>query len=127
MSIHAVIREALRDLVDGRCYPSIFPQDERGNITTKWPAIRYSIVSAVPPSDVCGTGDTTADDTTVQIDIVAKTDGAAQALLEEVITALLDTDPPCVRVSHRLVYDVETRTHRATVDYTFYASSVTSS
>jgi hypothetical protein len=127
MSIHAVIRMALRDLVDGRCYPSIFPQDERGNITTKWPAIRYAIVSAVPPVDSCGTGDTSADDTRVQIDCVAKTDGAAQALLDEVIAALIDTDPPCVRESHNLTYDIETRTHRATVDYTFYASSLAAS
>jgi hypothetical protein len=120
---------ALRGLVADRCYPATFPQDEEGNLTNKWPAIRYTIVSSIPAPDVCGSGDDdSADDTRVQIDCVAKTFGAADALRLQVIAALADIDPPCLREnSSGPLFDAETRTYRAVADYSFYPSSEVSS
>lgn len=124
--IEGVIFTALRGLVAGRCYPSIFPQLEVNGefvLAATLPAIRYTVVSATPVPDICGTDDGTTDETRVQIDCVAQTHGAAIALRDLVITALQSTDPPCTRDQGFTTFDTETRTHRATVDFLFHPSS----
>jgi len=64
----------------------------------------------------------------VQIDIVAKTHGAAVALRDLVITALQSTDPPATRQPGGFTdYDEVTKTYRITMDYQFSASSAAGS
>lgn len=118
--ISAVVREALRGLVAGRCYPNTFPQAPAVPV---WPSIRYSVISQQPVADICGTGDVSTDDTRIQVDIVAKTYGAAITLRDQVITAMVGLDPPAARDGGFEDYDAETETHRCTLDFIFCASS----
>lgn len=121
MSIPEVIYQELRALVADRVYPSVFPQGDR---LPTWPAIRFTLVSADPEPSLCGTNDEGTDSTRVQVDIVASTYDGMRALKAQVIAALETTDPPCVREPGGFeTYDAETKTHRATVDFTFYPSS----
>lgn len=116
--ISAVVFTALRGLVDDRCYASTFKQVTDG---AEWPAIRYTI-SSDPNASLCGS-DRSVDDARVQIDVVAKTYGAMDALRAQVVLALEAVTPPCVRESEIETYDTETKTHRAILDYSFYPSS----
>lgn len=131
--ISGVVFTALRGLVNDRCYPNEFPQElinppksstggSNPNYPT-WPAIRYYQLSALNAPCILGTGDEDTDDTTIQIDIVARTYGAMRSLVTQVIAALQDTDPPCTRDFVFEDYDEETKTHRGILRYTFYASS----
>jgi hypothetical protein len=119
--IEGQVFTALRSLVNDRCYPSIFPQPE--GVPPAWPAIRYSVISRVNPTDICGTDDVRTDDTRVQIDIVALTHGAVLSLQDQVITAMMGLTPPAVREGGFVTFDEETKTHRASLDYLFCASS----
>ena len=121
MSVSTVIYTALQGLVSTRCYPNEFPQRD-GSLPT-WPAIRYTIVSEFAPPSQCGTNDESTDDTSVQIDVVAKDYAAMRTLKGQVITALQSTDPPCARDGGQELWDAETKTHRAVLFYTFQASS----
>lgn len=122
--IEGVVNAALKGLVANRCYPVIFPQNEAGDITIAWPAIRYTIVSSDNPADICGTDSMDTDDTRVQIDVVAKTHGAAVTLRDQVITAMMGLSPPAVRVGNGFQgWDSETKTYRIILDYLFTASS----
>lgn len=121
--IEATVFTALRSLVNDRCYPARFPQNEKGDITTQWPAIRYTVVSAFNDADVCGTDTVDTDDTEIQIDAVAMTHGAMIALRDQVISAMQTTTPPCIRSGRFETYDPETRTYRATLQFTFHPSS----
>lgn len=118
--IEGIVFTALNGLVNGRCYPNIFPQEPE---LPTWPAIRYTVIAADNEESICGTDDVSTDDTRVQVDIVAKTHGAVLALRDAVITALMMTDPPCVRALNLQEYDEETRTHRVILHYVFQASS----
>jgi hypothetical protein len=119
--ISAVVFTALRGLVSDRVYPSTFAQPD-GNLPS-WPAIRYTITAADPHADLCGTDTGETDDARVQIDVVAKSYGAMVSLRDQVMTALLDLDPPAVRDGSFETYDTETKTHRAVLEYSFYPSS----
>jgi len=119
--IPGVVYTALKALVADRCYPSTFPQSPTNDAI--WPAIRYTIISADPVPDICGTDTGETDQTTVQVDYVAKTHGAAVALREQGRAALMATFPPCTRQNGFEIYDSETKTHRATDDYLFQPSS----
>lgn len=120
MSVSTVIYQELRALVADRVYPSAFPQ---GSPTPVWPAIRYTLVSLDPAASLCGTPGEDGDDVRVQIDIVATTHSAMRTLRTQVIAALDGTDPPCHRLPGGFeVYDAETRTHRAVIEYRFSQS-----
>lgn len=120
--IEGVIFTALKSLVANRCYPATFLQPDAGLPT--WPAIRYTVISADTEVDICGSGFTDTDDTRIQLDIVAKTNGAAIVLRDEVITAMMGLVPPAVRLGNGFqTYDEETKTYRIVLDYLFAASS----
>ncbi len=129
--ISGVIYTALQSLVSGRCYPSRFPQDASGAPGTsaptlsapQWPAIRYTIVDAQNEPTICGTDSVETDDTRVQIDVVALTHGAMLTIRDQVIAALLSTDPPGYRENYFETWDAETKTHRGILLFSFFASS----
>lgn len=123
--ISGVIFTALRSLVNDRCYPSKFEQPD--GTLPPWPAIRYTVVNANNVPTICGTDDVDTDDTTVQIDVVAKTHGGMVTVRDQVITAMQATYPPCIRDSVFETWDTETKTHRCVLTYTFYASSAAGS
>lgn len=121
LEVPQFIFESLRGLVSDRVYPSVFPQ---GDALPVWPAIRYTLISTVAPQSLCGSnteGD--ADDIRVQIDAVATTYAGMRNLKRDIVATLQDTDPPSTREGGFEVYDAETKTHRATMDYTFALSA----
>ena len=129
--ISGVIFSALRGLVSDRCYPNMFPQElieppstvPAGIPYPTWPAIRYQQVNANNDPTICGTDTEDTDDTTYQIDVVARTHGAMRVLCTQVIAALQVTTPPCTRDFFLEDYDEETKTHRGILRFTFYAST----
>jgi hypothetical protein len=129
--IGGVIFTALRGLVNDRCYPNAFPQEDIAAPGTSemppakptWPAIRYTVISVDNEGSVCGTDTTDTDNTTLQIDVVALTYGAMITLRDLVIAALQATDPPSQRVGLIETKDAETKTHRCILTYEFQASS----
>ncbi|MEO8630200.1 MAG: DUF3168 domain-containing protein [Betaproteobacteria bacterium] len=124
--IEGVIFTALKALVGNRCYPNTFLQPESGLPT--WPAIRYTITGSTSEVDICGTDSVDTDDTRVQLDIVAKTNGAAIVVRDQVIAAMMGLDPPAVRDGGGFqTFDDETKTHRIVLEYLFCASSAAGS
>lgn len=120
--VEGVVFTALRSLVGDRCYPNTFEQPPDGHLPT-WPAIRYTVISSDNVPDICGTDDADTDDTVVQLDIVAKTYGAAVSLRDSVYAAMQGLDPPAVRQSSFHTYDEDTKTQRIVLTYLFAASS----
>jgi len=118
--IAGVVYTALRGLVNDRCYPSRFPQEEE---RPTWPAIRYTLSGNNEPT-ICGTDTKATDDTRAVIDVVAVTHGAMLALVDQVIVALQSTDPPCYRDGESIeTFNPDTKTHRCILQYQFFASS----
>lgn len=117
--ISAVMFTALRGLVNDRVYPNTFPQ---GSVPV-WPSIRFVVLSQDAIEDITGTESVITDDVRLQIDVVAKTYGAAITLRDQAINALQNLDPPCVRVGGFEEFDSETTTHRCVLDYVFHPSS----
>lgn len=130
--ISAVVYTALRALVNDRCYPSAFPQEDIAApgvstpalVKPTWPAIRYTLIDGSNDATICGTDTVDTDDTTIQIDVVALTYGAMVTLRDQVISALQATDPPCTRDGYFETKDPETKTHRGILTYRFFASSL---
>ena len=120
--IEGIVHTALKGLVNGHCYASVFPQPDSGTLPI-WPAIRYTIVSRVNPADICGTDDLDTDDTRVQLDCVSLTHGGMLTLQDQVISAMMGLSPPAVRDGGFNTYDEETKTHRAVLDFLFCGSS----
>lgn len=130
--IGGVVYTALRGLVNDRVYPNRFPQTMVAppgsevpsvDVAPKWPAIRYTVTNANNEADVCGTDDTSTDDTDVQIDVVALTYGAMVSLRDQVISAMQGLDPPCTREAMFELPDADTMTHRCILTYRFFAST----
>lgn len=121
--ISGIIHTTLGSLVSNRVYPNTFLQPPNETLPT-WPAIRYQILDGDAAPDICGTTDVLLDDAEVQIDVVAKTYGAAAVLRDQVIAALRAlTDPPSIRRGLFETYDSETKTHRVILRYLFSPSS----
>ena len=117
----ALIFAALKGLVQNRVYPTVFTQDPQ---KPKWPAIRYVRVSTVPDLTICGSGDDDTADVDFQIDVVAANNADLVALQQAVKAAMAGIlDPVPVWTGEGVNYDFETRTHRCTLEYTFYPSS----
>ncbi len=123
--IDAVVRAACKSIFDGRFYPDTFLQKDGG--LPRWPAGRYTVISADNAETVCGTDDQSTDDTRIQIDVVDVTYQGREDKVVEVIAAMQDLEPPCSRVGLLKTYDEPTRTYRTVLDYLFYASSEESS
>lgn len=128
--IKPVVKSALSvagvaQYVGTRVFPTTFKQKDGG--LPAWPSIMYWIVSAIPPEDVCGTGDGSTDDTRVQIEIVANTDRERTLIVTAVRAAMQDLDPPASLDTYLEDYNDQTRTYRAIMDYIFYPSSEESS
>lgn len=117
--ITGVVFNALKGLVSNRCYPSTFPQE--GMPT--WPAIRYTLVDVITGTTICDDDLGETDDYRVQIDCVALTDGATQALRDAVFAAMQTVEPPARRDGWFMTYDPETKTHRAVITYLLQPSS----
>lgn len=123
MSYGAALLAALGPLVSGRCWPDAFPQPADAPV---WPAIRYIITGGSIAADACGSGDPETDDVSVQVDAVAQTADARDALVAQVRTALASFTPPAVLDSPPLhAWDPETRTYRGIVLFTIFGSSTT--
>lgn len=100
-------------------YPTVFPQIA----TPVWPAVRYTFVSVVPNSDICGDGDDNTSDQRVQFDLVASTYDGMRSLRLDVMAVFAMFYPPAQLELTQDEYDSETKTHRATLDYVFHGSS----
>lgn len=118
MGIEASLASALGPLASGRAYPDTFPQDYA------WPAIRYSVISALPDATACGNGGDNETDYRVQIDAVARTDTARDALRIAVVEAMRTFVPPAICLSWGKEYDSETKAYRARLDYLIHPSSL---
>jgi len=118
MSLKSDIYDALKGLVSLRCYPDRFPQQN----SPTWPAIRYSVVGGTSWEDLCGDGGAEAEDVRVQIDWVAETDPAREALTPQ-IRAAMTTLGWRIQGTPLEMFDAETKTFRATADWVFYQST----
>jgi hypothetical protein len=121
MTLEAELFADLKPLVNNRVYPSVFPQPTSG--LPVWPAIRYAIVSSVPVEDLCGDGDDTTADVRVQLDVVASTYSAMRTLRLQVMAVMVNFYIPARLDLSMDDYDVETKTHRGTLDYMISGSS----
>ncbi len=121
MTIDVVVRTANKAIFNGRFYPDTFLQKDGG--LPQWPAGRYVVISGVNEADIGGTDLRDTDNTTVQIDIAANTYAERESLVNQVIAAMQNLDPPCARDNVINDFDEPTRTYRAILEYTFYASS----
>lgn len=123
--IDATVYAALTSLFSGRVYPDTFVQ-KNGQLPAL-PACRYTRISGFNQSTICGSDDEDTDDTRVQLDIVAGTYDERETLVAQVITAMMNLDPPCYREGGvNREFDSETRNYRAFMDYIFAPSSAVS-
>ena len=120
--IDQTVRAALKGLFAGRVYPDTFLQ-KNGKLPTL-PACRYTRVSGINFTDICGSDHEDTDNTRVQIDIIAGTYDERETLIADVITAMMGLDPPCYRSDGvNREFDQETRNYRAFIDFIFTPSS----
>lgn len=119
-AMHEQLYAALAPLVDDRVYPLEFPQ-----ALPTWPAIRYSVISMIPGSSVCGDAEDEASDWRVQIDVAAADYDGVLATATTVRDALMAFDPTAILEGWGEESDPETGTYRVLLDYTFHPSSVT--
>lgn len=118
MSLKSDIYDALKALVSLRVYPNRFPQQN----SPTWPAIRYSMVSGTTWEDLCGDGGAEAEDPRVQIDWVADSDAARDALTPLIRSAMTALGWRITGTPQEL-FDEETKTFRATADWILYQST----
>ena len=107
----------LGPLVQSRAFPDNFPQD------TKWPAIRFSFVSAVPGVTICGSGMDPETDFTIQIDGVANNDTERDELRHVIQSAMSSFPLPATCDGWSKTYDAATKGYRIQLDYLIEPSS----
>ena len=124
MTITASIVTALSALVSNRVTPDMFPQ-ENGAPTV--PAIRYTLVPGGDNhADLAGDGDATTDDVRIQLDWIARTADARDALGLVIRAAMKTLDPPCVMDGTPIsTYDAETKVFRGIGFWVSQGSSTT--
>jgi hypothetical protein len=117
MSASTTLFATLQALVGARCYPDTFMQTS-GNLPD-WPAIRYQMIGGETHTDICGTGDGSADTLLVQVDVVCSTHAERETLTAQVRAAMdaLTNPPTTLQGSPRNSYDAETKTYRAELDF----------
>jgi hypothetical protein len=129
MNFDRAIFQTFGPIFEGRLYPSTFIQVD--GTYPLWPAGRYSIIDAVPPEDICGTGNGDEDDVRVQIDICAEAFDDMRALTQQVIdraelgltVATTEVACPARRQSLFVDYDSDAKVHRAVIDFILSPSS----
>jgi hypothetical protein len=118
---HDAVRTAVAGLVDGRYYPTKFPQE---STAPTWPAMRGTMVSGDNAIDQCGAGELDEEDLRLQLDVCATSYDQAAALFASACTALAVTTPAWIRQPGRFEgWDAEARVHRFTADFMLYQSS----
>jgi hypothetical protein len=121
MTIQTDLFATLGALVGSRAYPDRFPQAADGGT---WPAIRYSTVGGAIWPDISGAGTEETDDVRFQVDVVASTAAARDALVRQVRAAMATFTPPAVLDGPaRTEFDEETKTFRGSLDFIVYGSS----
>ena len=118
--IEGVVYTLLEPLVDGRVYAGNMLQDPD---LPQLPAITYEITSRNNEATACGTDDVSTDDVAVEVQFVAKTNGAAIALRDAGIAAMMAHAPPPVRGYGYSVKDEVLKTHVQVFEFIFYQSS----
>jgi hypothetical protein len=118
MTLKTDIFDALKGLVGNRCHPDRFVQGE----TPRWPAIRYSVVGGTSWEDLCGDGGEEADDVRIQLDWVAESEAAREALTPQ-IRAAMTALGLYIQGRPQEMYDAETKTFRATADWIAFQST----
>lgn len=119
---------ALRPLFpNGGVHASTFPE-WAGPLP--WPACRYTIVTASPFVTACGDleeddedGDDDTADVVLQLDVIAQDFDSCVALRKAVRKRLKTLDPPAICSQWQMTFDVETKVHRAILNYSLHASS----
>lgn len=101
--------------------PVIFPQPAKYN--PLWPAIRYTFVSGVPITDICGDGGDDSEDVRVQLDIVALTRSEVRTIRLKVRDLMQEFYPPATLDLEFDEYDIDTATYRWVMDYLIAPSS----
>lgn len=120
MTIEADVQTALQGFVDGRCYQDTFPQVPAIPVM---PAIRFTVISVVPPVDICGDGGDETADVRVQIDIVAVSVAVRRTVRAQVMAAMAVFTPPAIWDGEQRLYEPDTKAYRSSLDYLIYPSS----
>lgn len=124
MSLESDVISAIQARVSGRAYANTFPQPPD---RPTWPAARVTVASVTPDVSICGDGGEETADSRIQIDlVVAESAGyeALKTLQANVMSDLVNFDPPAVWDAAQFVFDAETKTHRCILDYLTYPSSL---
>ncbi len=122
MTYAAAVFDALKSLVNNRCYPDTFAQPS--GLLPNWPAIRVVFVPGQTYPSICGNADPETADQRVQIDGAAKTAVARDALSLAIQAAMNNFSPPAIlQGTAETDYDSETKTYRVTLDYVIHGSS----
>jgi hypothetical protein len=123
VSLKSDIFDALKALVNNQVLPDKFDQEANAPIV---PAIRYTLAGGATWEDLEGDGDDSTDDFRIQIDWIARTAEARDALTPLIRTAMKTLSPPC-RMQGRPIttFDAETKVYRASADWISYGSSLT--
>jgi hypothetical protein len=114
---------ALRPLVGNRVYTRTFLQPS--GLPT-WPAIRLSVVSAVPYPDACGDGGDEGADFRLQVDVAhaaSAGETAIQTLRASVKAAMTALGAEYAWAGEFNDYDEATKTNRVALDYLVYLST----
>jgi hypothetical protein len=123
VSLKTDIFDAIGSLVSGQCLPDKFDQESGAPIV---PAIRYTLVGGTTWADLEGDGDASTDDIRIQIDWIAITAEARDALTPLIRAAMKTLSPPCLMDGPPVTrFDAETKTYRATADWISHGSSLT--
>lgn len=121
MSLQSTIYDALKALVSNRVTPDKFEQEE-GVPTT--PAIRYTLAGGTTWQDLCGDGSAATDDIRIQLDWIATTADARDALTPLIRTAMETLTPKCVMDGPPITtFDAETKLYRAFAFWISHGSS----
>ncbi|WP_056668894.1 DUF3168 domain-containing protein [Rhizobacter sp. Root1221] len=122
----AAVVAALTPLVGGRVYARLFPQPINAAAPT-WPAIRITVIDAVPSESICGDGGEDTADYRLQLDVVtdaAKGGIELSQLRSQVLTAMRALGPEFIWAAENEFDEAATKTARVSLDYVVYLSSV---
>lgn len=111
--IQEQLQAVLAPLVAGKSFPNLAAQDATP------PYIVYQRVVSVTHNNLLGPSD--LQNTRVQIDVYAKTYGQAQAMAEDVRTAMQVAGFSNIQLSEQDFFEVEVRLHRVSLDYSIWS------
>lgn len=114
MAIEGQIQALLGALVSGRCHPIV-----NQSATIAYPYITYQVISKAPLNTLEGASGLTL--CRVQIDVFAKTYGAAKALAESAKTAVVMAGVNGVQVFSFEQFEDEVNAYRVTLEYEIWS------